>query len=64
MFINGGKKMERPKILVVGSMNMDLYVEGANSIPKYGESILCSNYGYSTGGKCSNQALAATKQGS
>ena len=33
--------MERPKILVVGSMNMDLYVEGANSIPKYGESILC-----------------------
>lgn len=55
--------MERPKILVVGSMNMDLYVEGANSIPKYGESILCSNYGYATGGKGSNQAVAAAKQG-
>lgn len=55
--------MERPKILVVGSMNMDLFVEGANSIPKYGESILCTTYGYATGGKGSNQAFAAAKQG-
>ena len=41
--------MEKPKILVVGSMNMDLFVEGANSIPGFGESIMCGNYGYATG---------------
>ena len=46
--------MEKPKILVVGSMNMDLFVEGANSIPGFGESIMCGNYGYATGGKGSN----------
>lgn len=55
--------MNKPKILVVGSMNRDLYVEGANTIPKFGESILCSRYGYATGGKGSNQAFAAAKQG-
>ena len=55
--------MEKPKILVVGSMNMDLFVEGANSIPKYGESIICAGYGYATGGKGSNQAVAASRQG-
>ena len=57
------KNVERPKILVVGSMNMDLFVECANTIPKFGESIRCSNYGYATGGKGSNQAFAAAKQG-
>ena len=57
------KNVERPKILVVGSMNMDLFVEGANTIPKFGESIRCTNYGYATGGKGSNQAFAAAKQG-
>lgn len=31
--------MKRPRILVVGSINMDLFVEGANAIPGYGESI-------------------------
>lgn len=55
--------MQKPKILVVGSMNMDLFVEGANTIPKFGESILCGNYGYATGGKGSNQAIAAALQG-
>ena len=29
--------MKQPKILVVGSINMDLFVEGANAIPGYGE---------------------------
>ena len=55
--------MNKPKILVVGSMNRDLFVEGANTIPKFGESILCSRYGYATGGKGSNQAFAAARQG-
>lgn len=55
--------MKRPKILVVGSINMDLFVKGANSIPNYGESLLCRNYGYAPGGKGSNQAFAVAKQG-
>lgn len=55
--------MCKPKILVVGSMNMDLFVKGANTIPKFGESIICENYGYATGGKGSNQAIAASLQG-
>lgn len=55
--------MKRPKILVIGSINMDLFVEGANSIPGYGESILCRHYGYASGGKGSNQAFAIAKQG-
>jgi ribokinase len=55
--------MSKPRILVVGSMNMDLFVQGANTIPKFGESIVCGNYGYATGGKGSNQAIAAALQG-
>lgn len=55
--------MSKPKILVVGSMNMDLYIQGANTIPKFGESILCGDYGYATGGKGANQAIAAALQG-
>lgn len=41
--------MKRPRILVVGSINMDLFVEGANAIPGYGESIRCRHYGYASG---------------
>lgn len=55
--------MKQPKILVVGSINMDLFVEGANAIPGYGESIRCRHYGYAPGGKGSNQAFAVAKQG-
>ena len=55
--------MKQPKILVVGSINMDLFVEGANAIPRYGESIRCRHYGYAPGGKGSNQAFAVAKQG-
>ncbi|MGC4018224.1 MAG: ribokinase [Muricomes sp.] len=55
--------MKQPKILVVGSMNMDLFMKGANQIPKFGESVLCDSYGYATGGKGSNQAIAAALQG-
>lgn len=55
--------MQKPRILVVGSMNMDLFVNGANKIPSFGESIRCGEYGYTTGGKGANQAFAAAKQG-
>ncbi len=55
--------MNKPKILVVGSMNMDLYVEGANRLPAFGESVQCGHYGYAPGGKGANQAGAVAKQG-
>lgn len=55
--------MRRPKILVVGSMNMDLYMKGAECIPKFGQSIMCGNYGCTAGGKGANQAVAAAFQG-
>ena len=32
--------MDKPKILVVGSMNMDLFVRDCNSITSYGQSII------------------------
>ena len=55
--------MNKPKILVVGCMNMDLFVRDCNALPGYGQSIISGDYGYSTGGKGSNQALAAAKLG-
>ncbi|ONI38627.1 ribokinase [Candidatus Epulonipiscium fishelsonii] len=42
---------------------MDLFVMGANKVPTYGESVLCGEYGFSTGGKGANQALAFAKLG-
>lgn len=56
--------MTRPRILVVGSMNMDLNVYGVPKIPEFGESVVCSTYSYATGGKGANQAYAASLQGS
>jgi len=55
--------VKKPKILVVGSMNMDLFVRDCNAIPSYGQSIISGDYGYATGGKGSNQAFAAAKLG-
>lgn len=56
--------MTNPRILVVGSMNMDLNVYGVPKIPDFGESVVCSTYSYATGGKGANQAYAASLQGS
>ena len=55
--------MKKPKLLVVGSMNMDLFIQGADRLPELGESVLCGEYGYTAGGKGSNQALAAALLG-
>ncbi len=65
LFHNGGmeKTMKRPKILVVGSMNMDLVMHGLDRPPATGESVFCSGYQYAVGGKGSNQACAAAKIG-
>ncbi|MCP1102695.1 ribokinase [Aequitasia blattaphilus] len=55
--------MSKPKILVVGSMNMDAMIYGVPKIPDFGESVLCRYYAYVPGGKGSNQAMAAAFQG-
>lgn len=55
--------MDKPKLLVIGSMNMDIFVHGANRIAKFGESVPCNDYGYAAGGKGANQALAAAVLG-
>lgn len=53
----------KPKILVVGSMNMDLMVYGMERIPAFGESVPVKSYCYADGGKGSNQAYACARMG-
>ena len=55
--------LKQTKLLIVGSINMDLIVYGVPKIPNFGESIACNSYNYSTGGKGANQAYAAALQG-
>ena len=50
------------KILVIGSMNMDLVVE-ADRYPEEGETIIGGKFEQFPGGKGANQALAAAKLG-
>lgn len=49
-------------ILVFGSLNMDLVVR-VPSLPKAGETVLCTDYVTKTGGKGGNQAIAAARAG-
>lgn len=51
------------KILVIGSMNMDLVVE-LDEIPKPGETVLGNSLEQIPGGKGANQAVAMAKLGS
>ncbi|MFW6065644.1 MAG: ribokinase, partial [Planctomycetota bacterium] len=53
---------ERPKILVVGSINMDLAVRAAH-MPAPGETVLGNGFTMSPGGKGANQAVAAARLG-
>jgi ribokinase len=48
------------KILVIGSMNMDLIIQ-ADRYPQKGETIIGGNFQQVPGGKGANQALAAAK---
>ena len=50
------------KIVVVGSLNMDLVIE-VDRIPKIGETIKGEEMSYLIGGKGSNQAVAACRLG-
>ncbi len=47
---------------VVGSINMDLILN-MEKVPKSGENVLGTDYGYSNGGKGANQAIALAKLG-
>lgn len=52
----------KAKIVVVGSLNMDLVV-GAPHIPRPGETLLGSDFDTVPGGKGANQAVAAARLG-
>ena len=51
-----------PKIVVVGSINMDLVTQ-TNHLPQPGETVIGSYYQYCPGGKGANQAVAAARLG-
>ncbi len=52
----------QPKIVVVGSINMDLVAQ-ANHLPQPGETVIGRHYQYGPGGKGANQAVAAARLG-
>jgi ribokinase len=52
--------MNKNKLLVIGSLNMDLVVN-VPQMPKVGETILGENFKAVAGGKGANQAFAASK---
>ncbi|MBU7594578.1 ribokinase [Metabacillus halosaccharovorans] len=54
--------MNKPKIVVIGSINMDLVTQ-TNTIPKVGETVLGEHFFTVPGGKGANQAVAAAKLG-
>jgi ribokinase len=54
--------MMKPRILVVGSANMDI-VFSMPRIPNKGESIVAENYGYVPGGKGANAVISAARLG-
>jgi len=57
-----GLGQKKPKIVVVGSSNMDLVVKSPR-IPAKGETILGGDFIMTPGGKGANQAVAAAKLG-
>jgi ribokinase len=54
--------IKKPRILVVGSINMDLVLE-MDRLPEGGETLLGRRYSYIPGGKGANQAVAAARLG-
>ena len=54
--------MDRPKIIVVGSANMDMVVT-ADHIPVPGETVIADTFFMNPGGKGANQAVAIARLG-
>lgn len=54
---------EKPEILVIGSINMDL-VLSVDKAPEAGETVIGKEYLYIPGGKGANQAVSAARLGS
>jgi len=54
--------MNKPKLAVIGSLNMDIVVE-ADRYPKQGETIMGERVRFIPGGKGANQAVAAARLG-
>lgn len=54
--------MKKPKITVIGSINMDL-VTKTKTIPKVGETVIGESFFTIPGGKGANQAVAAARLG-
>jgi ribokinase len=54
--------MKRPKIMIIGSLNMDLVVT-MERMPQIGETIQGQNIHYISGGKGANQAVGCAKLG-
>ncbi|MCF1753118.1 ribokinase [Mariniradius sediminis] len=52
----------KPKILVIGSSNMDLVIQ-ADHFPRPGETLIGGNFSMISGGKGANQAVAAARLG-
>ena len=53
---------ERPRIMVLGSINMDL-VATTPALPQPGETVMGSSFATLPGGKGANQAVAAARLG-
>ncbi len=54
--------VEKPRIVVVGSCNMDIISYTAH-LPEPGETVIGERYGMGMGGKGANQAVAASRLG-
>lgn len=54
--------MNRPKLVVIGSLNMDIVVE-TNAYPQVGETITGQRVRFIPGGKGANQAVAGARLG-
>nr|MDT0663086.1 ribokinase [Micromonospora sp. DSM 115978] len=54
--------MRRPRVVVVGSANMDLVVT-TSTLPAPGETVFGTEFNQVPGGKGANQAIAATRAG-
>ena len=53
---------KRPKVTVIGSINMDLTVH-TSIMPKQGETVLGDHFATYPGGKGANQGVAAARLG-